>query len=103
MLSPKSWSRFCRAVRRPGPAMSWRKRVRREPRERWERASSSAARRCKVKGALYDQGKPCEPEANAAKLLASQTAVRTCQTAILTHGGFGYAKEFHVERFLGKR
>jgi acyl-CoA dehydrogenase len=50
--------------------------------------------------ALYDQGKPCGSEANAAKLLASQAAVRTCQTAILTHGGYGYAKEYHVERFL---
>ena len=49
---------------------------------------------------LYDSGKPCGPEANAAKLLASQTTVRTCQAAMLTHGGYGYAKEFHVERFL---
>ncbi len=49
---------------------------------------------------LYDRGQPCGPEANAAKLLASQTAVRTCQIAMLTHGGYGYAKEFHVERFL---
>jgi acyl-CoA dehydrogenase len=49
---------------------------------------------------LYDRGLPCGPEANAAKLLASQAAVKACQTAILTHGGFGYAKEYHVERFL---
>ena len=49
---------------------------------------------------LYDAGKPCGPEANAAKLLASQAALKTCETAILTHGGYGYAKEFHVERFL---
>jgi acyl-CoA dehydrogenase len=49
---------------------------------------------------LYDKGKPCGPEANAAKLLASQAALRTCEHAILTHGGYGYAKEFHVERFL---
>jgi len=49
---------------------------------------------------LYDKGKPCGSEANAAKLLASQAALRTCEHAILTHGGFGYAKEYHVERFL---
>jgi len=49
---------------------------------------------------LYDQGKPCGPEANAAKLLASQAALRTCEHAVLTHGGYGYAKAFHVERYL---
>jgi acyl-CoA dehydrogenase len=49
---------------------------------------------------LYDKGKPCGPEANAAKLLGSTAAVKTCQTAMLTHGGYGYAKEYHVERML---
>ncbi len=49
---------------------------------------------------LLDQGKPCGVEANAAKLLASQAGMKACQTAILTHGGFGYAKEYHVERFM---
>jgi acyl-CoA dehydrogenase len=49
---------------------------------------------------LYDNGKPCGPDANAAKLLASQAALRTCEHAMLTHGGYGYAKEFHVERFM---
>lgn len=49
---------------------------------------------------LYDEGKPCGSEANAAKLLASQAAVETCKNAMLTHGGYGYAKEFHVERFM---
>ncbi|WP_065382867.1 acyl-CoA dehydrogenase family protein [Hyphomonas sp. ND6WE1B] len=49
---------------------------------------------------LLDRGQPCGPEANAAKLLASQAGMKACQTAILTHGGFGYAKEYHVERFL---
>ncbi|MGC4250506.1 MAG: acyl-CoA dehydrogenase family protein [Sphingobium sp.] len=49
---------------------------------------------------LLDRGLPCGTEANAAKLLASQAAMKACQTAILTHGGFGYAKEYHVERFL---
>ncbi len=49
---------------------------------------------------LLDRGLPCGTEANAAKLLASQAGMKACQTAILTHGGFGYAKEYHVERFL---
>ena len=49
---------------------------------------------------LLDKGLPCGPEANAAKLLASQAGMTACQTAILTHGGYGYAKEYHVERFL---
>jgi acyl-CoA dehydrogenase len=49
---------------------------------------------------LFDQGKPCGPEANAAKLIASQTALRACERAILSHGGMGYAKEFHVERLM---
>lgn len=49
---------------------------------------------------LWDEGKPCGSEANAAKLLASQAAVETCKNAMLTHGGYGYAKEFHVERYM---
>ncbi len=49
---------------------------------------------------LYDQGRPCGAEANAAKLLASEAALETCKTAMLTHGGYGYAKEFHIERLL---
>jgi acyl-CoA dehydrogenase len=48
----------------------------------------------------YDAGQPCGARANAAKLLASEAGVEACQTAILTHGGFGYAREFHVERYL---
>ena len=49
---------------------------------------------------LYDKGQPCGSEANAAKLLASEACMNACQTSILTHGGFGYAKEYHVERFM---
>jgi len=47
---------------------------------------------------LYDAGKPCGAEANAAKLLASRAAHKTAIQAVLTHGGMGYAKEYHVER-----
>ena len=49
---------------------------------------------------LYDQGKPCGAEANAAKYLAGEAAFDACQQAVMTHGGFGYAKEYHVERYL---
>jgi len=49
---------------------------------------------------LYDAGKPCGSEANAAKYLGAEAAIKACEQAILTHGGFGYAKEYHVERYL---
>jgi len=50
--------------------------------------------------ALYDSGKPCGAEANAAKYLAGEAGFEACQQSIMTHGGFGYAKEYHVERYL---
>ncbi len=50
--------------------------------------------------ALYDAGKSCGAEANAAKYLAGEAGFRACETAVLTHGGMGYAKEFHVERLM---
>lgn len=50
--------------------------------------------------ALYDAGKPCGTEANAAKYLAGEAGFRACETAVMVHGGMGYAKEYHVERFL---
>ena len=50
--------------------------------------------------ALYDAGQPCGAEANAAKYLAAEAALGACQTAVTTHGGMGYAKEYHVERYL---
>ena len=49
---------------------------------------------------LYDSGQPCGAEANAAKYLAAEAAFETCSNAVLTHGGMGYAKEYHVERYL---
>ena len=48
----------------------------------------------------YDNGLPCAAEANAAKYLAGEAGFQACQTAVMTHGGFGYAKEYHVERYL---
>ena len=49
---------------------------------------------------LYDAGKRCGAEANAAKYLAGEACFRACETAVMVHGGMGYAKEYHVERFL---
>ena len=49
---------------------------------------------------LYDANEPCGIEANAAKYLAAEAAHDACQNAILTLGGMGYAKEYHVERLL---
>ncbi len=49
---------------------------------------------------LYDQGKPCGAEANAAKFFCAEAGFKAAETAVLTHGGFGYAKEYHVERYL---
>jgi acyl-CoA dehydrogenase len=53
--------------------------------------------------AAYDAGE--EPGivgayANAAKYFAAEAGHRACETAVLTHGGMGYAREFHVERFF---
>lgn len=49
---------------------------------------------------LYDAGEPCGPSANAAKYLAAEAGYNACQTAVMTLGGMGYAKEYHVERLL---
>jgi acyl-CoA dehydrogenase len=49
---------------------------------------------------LYDQGRDCGAEANMAKYLAGEAGFDACQQSIMTHGGFGYAKEYHVERYL---
>ena len=48
----------------------------------------------------YDEGLPCGAESNAAKYLSGEAGFRACETAVLTHGGFGYAKEYHVERYF---
>lgn len=48
----------------------------------------------------YDSGLPCGASANAAKYLAGEAGFNACQQAVMTHGGFGYAKEYHVERYL---
>jgi acyl-CoA dehydrogenase len=49
---------------------------------------------------LYDHGEPCGIHANAAKYLGGEAGFEACETAVLAHGGMGYAKEYHVERLL---
>jgi acyl-CoA dehydrogenase len=67
--------------------------------ERW--MALEAAWNMVLKGAwLYDQDKPCGAEANAAKFLGARAGYDAALQAVLTHGGFGYAKEYHVERLL---
>ena len=67
--------------------------------EAW--AELEAANLMTFKGAaLYDGGKACGAEANAAKYLAAEACFHACERAVMTHGGMGYAKEFHVERYL---
>ncbi len=48
----------------------------------------------------YDNNQSCGAAANAAKYLAGEAGFHACETAVMTHGGFGYAKEYHVERYL---
>jgi acyl-CoA dehydrogenase len=47
---------------------------------------------------LYDTGRPCGAEANSAKLLGARAGHDAAWQAVMTHGGYGYAKEYHVER-----
>jgi acyl-CoA dehydrogenase len=49
---------------------------------------------------LYDEGRDCGAEANAAKFLAAEAGYHAAEQAVLTHGGMGYAREYHVERLF---
>ncbi|KQX19634.1 MULTISPECIES: acyl-CoA dehydrogenase family protein [unclassified Sphingomonas] len=67
--------------------------------ERWmylEAAWQTALRAA----ALYDRGLPCGAEANTAKFLGARAGHDAAWQAVMTHGGFGYAKEYHVERLF---
>jgi acyl-CoA dehydrogenase len=67
--------------------------------ERW--MALEAAWAMTMKGTwMYDNHKPCGAEANAAKFLGARAGFDSALQAVLTHGGFGYAKEYHVERLL---
>jgi acyl-CoA dehydrogenase len=48
--------------------------------------------------ALFDARQPCGKEANAAKYLGAEAGFLACDRAMQTHGGFAYAKEYHIER-----
>jgi acyl-CoA dehydrogenase len=50
--------------------------------------------------ALYDAGQPCAVQANAAKYLAADAGFHAADRAVRTHGGMGYAAQFHVERYF---
>lgn len=48
----------------------------------------------------YDRGESAGAVANAAKYLAGEAGFAACTQAVMTHGGYGYAREYHVERYL---
>jgi len=48
----------------------------------------------------YDNGLDCGAQANGAKYFAAEAGFKACQQAVMTHGGMGYAKEYHVERLM---
>lgn len=49
---------------------------------------------------MYDNGQSCGAQANGAKYIAAEAGFKACQQAVMTHGGMGYAKEYHVERLM---
>ncbi len=60
-----------------------------------------AARMLNYKAAwLFDQRQPCAAEANMAKFLATEAAWNACDQAVQVHGGYGYVRDYHVERYL---
>jgi alkylation response protein AidB-like acyl-CoA dehydrogenase len=72
---------------------------------RWKivdmKVAYEAARNMVLKAAwLKDHGRPYTIEASMAKLFASEQATKAALEAIQIHGGYGYTKEYHVERFL---
>lgn len=67
--------------------------------ERWMALEAAWAMTMKAAW-LYDNHQPCGAEANTAKFLGARAGYEACERAIFTHGGFGYAKEYHVERLF---
>jgi alkylation response protein AidB-like acyl-CoA dehydrogenase len=63
----------------------------------WAKLEAAEAM-CMKAAWLFDQGRPSGAESNAAKLLAAEAGFEACDVALQTHGGYGYAKEFYVER-----
>ncbi|MET0734545.1 MAG: acyl-CoA dehydrogenase family protein [Microbacterium sp.] len=60
----------------------------------------AAEQMARVAAARYDSGLPCGREANAAKWLCADAGFQAADVALQTHGGFGYAREYHVERYF---
>ena len=67
--------------------------------ERWMALEAAWAMTMKAAW-LYDQHLPCGAEANSAKFLGARAGYEAAERAIFTHGGMGYAKEYHVERLF---
>ncbi|HHX89709.1 MAG TPA: acyl-CoA/acyl-ACP dehydrogenase [Paracoccus sp.] len=67
--------------------------------ERWMYLESAWLMAMKA-AELYDSGQPCGAEANSAKFLGARAGYDACERAVFTLGGFGYAKEYHVERLF---
>ena len=65
--------------------------------KRWAELEAAELMALKA-GWQYDNGQPCGPEANTAKYLAADAGFLACDASLQAHGGFGYAKEYHVER-----
>jgi alkylation response protein AidB-like acyl-CoA dehydrogenase len=61
-------------------------------------ATEAAALMVERAARLYEQGKPCGPESNMAKQLAAEASWQAGDMCLQTHGGFGFAEEYDVER-----
>jgi hypothetical protein len=61
-------------------------------------ATEAAALMVERAATLYDAGKPCGPEANMAKQLAAEASWQAGDMCLQTHGGFGFAEEYDIER-----
>ncbi len=61
-------------------------------------ATEAAELMVRKAAAMFDAGVPCGPEANWAKMLASEASWQAAEACLQTHGGFGYAREYDVER-----
>jgi acyl-CoA dehydrogenase len=55
---------------------------------------------CVKAAELFDSEQPCGAEANASKFLGAKAGYNAAVQAVMTHGGMGYAKEYHVERLM---
>jgi len=61
-------------------------------------ASRAAALMVERAAALYEKAQPCGAEANMAKQLAAEASWQAADTCLQTHGGFGFAEEYDIER-----